>query len=196
MSKNLERRAFAFDLSVEERGDGKKMIRGHAAVFNKLSENLGGFREQIAPGAFDDVLNDDVRALINHDGNLILGRTVSGTLRINQDANGLSYELDPPDTQYARDLLVSLLRGDITQSSFAFTVDEEDWDEDGDGRVIRTIQKVKRLYDVSPVTYPAYPDATVGLRSMETWQSVRNKRLCNRASVSMLRRRLTLAQSL
>lgn len=172
MKNEIERRVFVMDaLRVEGRGEGDApCIRGHAAVFDKLSENLGGFREKIAPGAFDDVLQDDVRALVNHDPNLILGRTAAGTLRLAVDSTGLMYEVDPPDTQMARDLLVSMKRGDINQSSFAFVVEDDDWQEDDDGRLVRTIKKFRRLFDVSPVTYPAYPDATVGLRSLEAWR--------------------------
>lgn len=163
---DIERKFFTSKITVEKREDGTSMFRGHAAVFNSLSENLGGFREQIQEGAFDDVLQDDVRALFNHDPNMVLGRSKSGTLRISQDDKGLSYEVDIPDTSVGRDLTISMGRGDIDQSSFAFVVDEDDWQEDEEGRVIRTIVKVSRLYDVSPVTYPAYPDATVGLRGL------------------------------
>lgn len=184
----IERRAFALDVNIEERADSNPLILGHAAVFNRLSENLGGFREQIEAGAFSDVLNDDVRALFNHDHNLILGRTRSGTLRLSEDSEGLAYELDPPDTQLGRDLVVSLKRGDVNQSSFAFSVDEDNWEEDDDGVVIRTIIKVKRLYDVSPVTFPAYPDATVGLRSLNEWQKTRRKG----KSIDILKRKLAL----
>ena len=92
-----------------------------------------------------------------------------------QDEVGLLYEVDLPDTQAARDLVTSIKRGDVSQSSFAFTVEKDDWQEDDEGRVIRTIEKFKRLYDVSPVTYPAYPDASVGLRSLEAWQKNRTE---------------------
>lgn len=167
-----EKRAFTATLSIETRdGDtAGKLIRGHAAVFDTLSENLGGFREKIAPGAFDDVLDDDVRALFNHDPNHILGRSKAGTLILAVDAKGLTYEIDPPDTGTARDLLVSIERGDVNQSSFAFTVENDSWDEDEEGRWIRTVHKVRRLYDVSPVTYPAYPEAGAGLRSLDAWK--------------------------
>lgn len=150
-------------------------LRGYAAKFDVLSENLGGFREQIAPGAFADVLKDDVRALFNHDANQVLGRTTSGTLRIAQDSTGLYYEVDLPDTQAARDLMISIERGDVSQSSFAFRVapNGDSWDENEDGVIVRTITKFARLYDVSPVTYPAYPDATIGTRSMEAWKASR-----------------------
>lgn len=168
---DIERRNFAVSLEYEDREDQQgPIIRGHAAVFDTLSENLGGFREKIAPGAFDSVLADDVRALYNHDPNHVLGRSKSGTLRLSVDDRGLHYEIDPPDTQIARDLITSLRRGDVDQSSFGFSVDKDDWKEDDDGRVIRTIIKFRRLYDVSPVTYPAYPDATVGLRSLDAWR--------------------------
>lgn len=168
---NIERRAFNIDgLEVEQRDDGTQTIKGHAAVFDSLSENLGGFRERIEAGAFDNVLGDDVRALFNHEPDNILGRTTSGTLRINQDDTGLVYEIDPPDTQLGRDLVISMQRGDITQSSFGFVVDQDDWSEDDDGRVIRTIKSFKRLFDVSPVTYPAYPDTDVALRSWDDWK--------------------------
>lgn len=152
--------------------DSARTIRGYAAKFETLSENLGGFREKISPGAFDDVLGDDVRALINHDPNLIIGRTASKTARIGVDDVGLWYEVDLPDTSAARDLSESINRGDVSQSSFAFTVAAggQDWTEDDEGRVIRTISKMQRLYDVSPVTYPAYPDATVGVRALDQYR--------------------------
>ena len=150
--------------------DGENRISGYAAVFNQLSENLGGFREQIEPGAFDDVLNDDVRALYNHEPHLILGRTTAGTLQLDTDSTGLSYRIDPPDTRYAQDLLISIKRGDVTQSSFAFRIEDDSWDEDDDGRLVRTIKRFKRLYDISPVTYPAYPDTTVAARSIMDYQ--------------------------
>jgi len=145
--------------------DGEQRISGYAAVFNTLSENLGGFREQIAPGAFDPVMDNDVRALFNHEPHLILGRTTADTLQLSLDDTGLRYTIDPPDTQYARDLVKSIERRDVTQSSFAFRVQDDNWDEDDDGRLIRTIREFKRLYDISPVTYPAYPDTTVAARA-------------------------------
>ena len=168
-----EKRQFSGSIQVERRADSAPLIRGHAAVFDKLSENLGGFREIIAPGAFDDVLNDDFRALFNHSDSLILGRASAKTARISVDSAGLVYEIDPPDTQYARDLLVSLERGDVRESSFGFRVARggDLWDEDDDGVLIRTITKVARLYDVSPVTFPAYPDTDVAKRGAELYRS-------------------------
>lgn len=155
----------------QQRSDGSAdgatvvTLAGYAAKFNVLSEMMWDFQETIAPGAFDDVLQDDVRALFNHDPNLILGRTASGTLRLSLDTVGLSYEVDLPETQAAENVAAAVERGDVTQSSFAFVVAEADWAERDDGTWLRTITKLKRLYDVSPVTYPGYPDATVGMRS-------------------------------
>lgn len=181
MTKNIERRIFTTKAKIERRSDGPEgsadavYIAGHAAVFDMNSEDLGGFIERIAPGAFDEVLNNDVRCLFNHDPNLILGRTLSGTLSISTDQTGLSYECKLPDTQAARDLVVSMERGDVNQSSFAFEVTEDSWEEQADGTFLRTILKTKRLHDVSPVTYPAYPDATTGIsqRAMNKFKELK-----------------------
>jgi uncharacterized protein len=167
--KDIERRILCKEVRYDASGEAPK-IRGYAAVFNTLSEDLGGFREQLATGAFADALgNSDVRALINHDANLVLGRSTSGTLTMREDAVGLYTELTPPDTQAARDLVELMKRGDVTQMSFAFTVAKEDqaWTRDGSGPWLRTIKKVSRLYDVSVVTYPAYPATTAAVRFLE-----------------------------
>jgi len=163
----LEKRTFTFaELRVED-GD-KPKITGHAAVFNKLSENLGGFRERIAPGAFEKTIEkSDVRALINHDSNLVLGRNKSGTLRLEEDKRGLAIEIDPPDTSYARDLIESLKRGDIDQMSFGFVATKDSWEHVEGKESIRTLLEVE-LFDVSPVTYPAYPQTDVKVRSLFT----------------------------
>jgi uncharacterized protein len=149
-------------------------VRGYGAVFGVVSNSLSwGFVEVIEAGAFDDCLGDDVRCLVNHDSSQILGRTKSGTLRIGVDEKGLWYECDLGDTQAARDLAASLERGDIDQSSFQFTIAEggAEWtEEEVDGgykRYKRTIKKVKRLYDVAPVTFPAYEETEVYKRDME-----------------------------
>ena len=143
-------------------------IRGYAAVYNSDSEWMGGFYEQIETGAFDDVLNDDVRAYFNHDENLLLGRVSSGTLRIGTDKRGLFYEVDLPNTTYANDLVELMKRGDVNQSSFAFLIESDRWEQRG-GKTYRIIEKISRLLDVSPVAQPAYPDATSELkRDLET----------------------------
>jgi HK97 family phage prohead protease len=141
-------------------------IRGYAAVYGSDSEWMGGFYEQIERGAFDDVLDNDVRAYFNHDENLILGRVSSGTLRISTDKKGLYYEVDLPNTTYANDLMELMKRGDINQSSFAFLIDRDRWEE-RNGTTYRIIEKVSRLLDVSPVAQPAYPDATSELKQRD-----------------------------
>lgn len=149
---------------------GRK-VSGYAATFNTRSQNLGGeenqWMEVIKPGAFDDVLNDDVRALFNHDPSQILARSKNGkgTLKITVDSIGLRYEFEAPDTRCGNDLLESIRRGDVDQSSFGFIVAKggDSWRNDGRIR-IRTISKVSRLTDVSPVTYPAYTESTVSAR--------------------------------
>ena len=170
---NLNKEIRTFDVQdLELRMDGDKpTVVGYGAVFNSMSNDLGGFREFIAPNAFEGRLEDDVRFLINHDANLILARTTNGTLRLSVDEKGLRYEADMPNTSTARDLMELLKNGTISQSSFAFTVEEDSW-EVKDGMNIRTIDKVSQLYDVSSVTYPAYNSASssVALRSMKEWQ--------------------------
>lgn len=163
-----ERRSFEVsEVEFEERaGRTLPIIRGHAAVFHHLSQDLGGFREQVVPGAFaDSILADDVRALFNHDASMILGRNKAGTLKLSESARGLAIEIDPPDTQYARDLVTSMRRGDVSQMSFGFTVPPggQDWAKDSSGATIRTLKKV-RLFDVSPVTFPAYLGTDVAVR--------------------------------
>jgi uncharacterized protein len=189
---SIERRAFVVEgLEVEEREGKVAIMRGHAAVFNQLSEDLGGFREQIVPGAFVEAIErDDVRALVNHDSTLILGRNRAGTLKLKEDERGLLVEIDPPDTQYARDLLVSMKRGDITQMSFGFTVKPggQDWAKDEEGRTIRTLKKL-RLFDVSPVTYPAYPQTDIAARSFNEFQQT-----VSACAERQMRMRLALAE--
>lgn len=172
MTKDIERRIQCKEVRLDE-GAGAPVIRGYAAVFGQLSDDLGGFREQLSAGAFGDAIgNSDVRALINHDPNLVLGRNKSGTLTMREDSVGLQVEITPPDTQAARDLMELMKRGDVSQMSFAFTVGREDqaWTRDGAGPWIRTIKRVSRLYDVSVVTYPAYPQTSAAARALEELQ--------------------------
>lgn len=170
-----------YDIKLEKRTkDGKSnpVVVGHAAVFDSLSEDLGGFQERIHKNAFDDVLDNDVRAFFNHDPNHLLARTSSGTLKLSVDEKGLKYEFSVPDTTSGRDLLVSMERGDISQSSFAFTIQDDTWDQEN-GVDIRTINKVKRLYDVSPVSIPAYPgadDLAVAQRSLAINKETKQKK--------------------
>jgi HK97 family phage prohead protease len=175
----IEQRILCRDVQLEQRDGQPAKIRGYAAVFNQLSEDLGGFREQLTTGAFSDAIgNSDVRALINHDSNLVLGRNKSETLTMREDANGLYVEITPPDTQAARDLVELMKRGDVNQMSFAFTVSREDqtWTRDGTGPWIRTIKRVNRLYDVSVVTYPAYPQTSAAVRELQHLQDAASAR--------------------
>jgi len=179
-NKNEMEKRF-FGVKLEKRMDGEsteQVVVGHAAVFDQLSEDLGGFKERIHKNAFDDVLDNDVRAFFNHDPNHLLARVSSGTLKLSIDEKGLKYEFSVPDTSSGRDLLVSMERGDISQSSFAFTIQDDSWDKEN-GRDIRTINKVKRLYDVSPVSIPAYPganDLAVAQRSLAIYNEQKQRR--------------------
>lgn len=162
----IERRFAPTEFEVRQHATGGAVIQGHAAVFNRTSRNLGGFVEQIDPSAFDKTLADDpdVRALINHDPTHLLGRTRSGTLRLTKDTTGLAYEVDVPDRSDARDLMVSMERGDISQSSFAFFMVDDDWSTTERDFPLRTVTAASiHNGDVSPVTYPAYEDATSGV---------------------------------
>ena len=161
---------------------GPQKIGGYAAVFNMRSDLLGGsFIEEIAPGAFDGVMTQDVRALFNHNPNYLLGRTKSGTLKLSLDSRGLHYEIDLPDTQTVRDLVMTpLMRGDMTGSSFTMLVAEDEWRQEGDV-IVRTIRRISELRDVGPVAFPAYPDATAGQRSMDAWKQQRDEAKPGRA---------------
>lgn len=166
-----EHRTLPMELRVQDGEDGAATIVGHAAVFDTLSEDLGFFREKIDKGAFaDSIKEDDVRALFNHDPNVVLGRNKADTLRLKEDGDGLAIEIDPPDTQAANDVLTSIKRGDISQMSFGFQTLIDEWDESDQDNPIRTLKRVK-LFDVSPVTFAAYPatDVAVARRSFEGW---------------------------
>ena len=150
-------------IEVREAEGDDMVLEGYAAVFN-IETDLRHFREVIKPGAFDDVMTDDVRALINHDPNLILGRTENGTLELSTDERGLKYRVKLGNQSYAKDFYESVKRGDISQSSFAFTIEDQSWNEE---RTVRSVDKVRQLLDVSPVTYPAYAAATVQARDQQ-----------------------------
>jgi HK97 family phage prohead protease len=159
------------ELRIEKQDDGPIKLVGYAAVFNKLSEKLMFFREKIAPGAFAKSLKDgdDVRALFNHDPNQVLGRLTSGTLKLKENTKGLLTEIDLPDTQLGRDLETLVERGDISGMSFGFIKIVDEWHTKEGEDDLRILKEVK-LIDVSPVTYPAYPDTSVAVRSHELWK--------------------------
>jgi len=159
----MEKRSFKVtDLRAMDT-DTAPVISGYAAVFNSKSEDLGGFIEEIAPGAFGGGLNDDIRALWNHESRYVLGRTTNGTLSLVEDERGLRFEVRPPDTSYAHDLIELIRRGDVNQMSFGFQVIDDEWRTEG-GINYRTLKKV-RLFEVSPVTFPAYPETSAEARA-------------------------------
>ncbi len=164
----LETRLLPGNVEVRKGASGAPMIVGHAAVFHRLSEDLGGFREKVAPGAFERSLKGDVRALWNHNPSQVLGRTKNKTLRLREDSVGLAVEIDPPQTAAARDLLASIQRGDVDQMSFGFRTRKDRWETVG-GKEVRVLLDVD-LLDVSPVTFAAYPQTDVAVRSLQAWR--------------------------
>lgn len=170
-----ERRVISspFSLRTTRSASGKdvRVISGLAVVWAPArSSNLGGFVEEIDPRAFDASLKrkDDVTALWNHDPNYPLARTTSGTLRLSKTKRGLAYEFDAGDQTYTQDLIKSMERGDVHSSSFGFMCTEDSWSEDKNTGVIVRKVLAAELFDVSPVTFPAYPDATSGVRALRT----------------------------
>tara|TARA_R100001463_G_scaffold15386_4_gene40271 strand:- start:9144 stop:9719 length:576 start_codon:yes stop_codon:yes gene_type:complete len=167
MSKDLEIRQFECqELRAETTEAGDTIVRGYAAVFDQLSEDLGGFKEKINNRAFDKVLENDVVALLNHDNNIVFGRTTAGTLKLSVDERGLVSEITMPNTQAAKDTIELMNRGDISKMSFGFYVDKDKWEEDSTG-FVREVKEVKRLIDVSLVTRPAYPQTSAAVRSLD-----------------------------
>ena len=164
------------ELRVAGENNQRKIV-GYSAIFGTFSEVLGSYRsfkEKVQQGAFaETIITDDIRALFNHNPDHVLGRNTSGTLILTEDEKGLLVEITPPETDTARDLLVSIERGDVSQMSFGFTVEEDEWGEE-EGMAIRTLKKVK-LFDVSVVTYPAYVDTTVDIRSIDSYKSYQGK---------------------
>jgi len=150
------------DVDVETLDTRGRTVVGYASVYNTLSEDLGGYRETIAAGAFRDVLTSDVRALLNHDANEVLGRTKSGTLRLFDEQRGLRFELDLPDSPLGQNVRESVRRGDLDGASFRFVVGDEDWNDE-----LRTITRVEQLLDVTLATFAAYPAASVELRTRQ-----------------------------
>jgi len=171
-ASHLERRYLSASQSgtfeIRKSADGKqRTIYGFAAKFNVLSLDLGGFREKLDPHCFDKCLasSPDIRCLFNHDTNQPpLGRTSSGTLRLSTNRIGLAYECDAADNQMTRDIVVSIERGDISQSSFGFICHSDKFEQTSNGDIVRTVL-VADIFDVSPVNFGAYPDATSGVRA-------------------------------
>ena len=170
----IEKRIFGIEFR-QQNGSVNQKIIGMAACFNIRSATLRTidgqeFQEELALGAFKDALTqNDCRSLINHNPDKILGRSSAGTLLLQETENGLAFEIDPPDTSYARDLKISMARKDVKECSFAFSVAPggDSWTRDEKTKMpIRTIRQIGKLYDVSVVTYPAYDSTQCSLRSI------------------------------
>ena len=169
---NLEIRSFNIELRDEPES---RHIEGYGSVFNERSLDLGGFVEMIAPGAFDGVIErSDVKCYLDHNpekGILARSRNGKGSLSLVIDEKGLRYEFDAPHTNLGDEVVEGLKRGDYSQSSFAFTVDDEVWTKEADGSYLRTITKIGGLYDVSIVANPAYEGTSVALRSLDAFKA-------------------------
>jgi HK97 family phage prohead protease len=177
MADNTERKEIrtlkVSELRADKSGDSDApKLKGYAATFDDETEIFdfwyGEYNEVIRKGAFERAIEEkqDVRALLNHDANYVFGRTTSGTLNLKEDDHGLAVEIDPPDAQWAEDIMVSVERGDIDQMSFGFYIKEEVIHKNDEGEItLREVLDVD-LFDVSVVTYPAYPTTEVGLRSL------------------------------
>ena len=198
----MERRNFLNNeiRMYKDEDSDKEYIEGHAAVFGVESRDLGGFVEIIEQGAFDDVMEDDVRALFNHDFNFVLARTKSKTLKIKQTKKGLKYRFEVPNTTFGKDLQELVRRGDIDESSFGFTIKDkgDEWSRDSEGKVIRTIKRggIGALFDISPVTIAAYPSTDVATRSYTDFlnaekESQQEKR---KENIDYYKNRLTIKQ--
>lgn len=171
------------DFRVEKReGTDLPVLVGHAAVFNTKID-FGWFTEEIAPGAFTDTLarKDDVRALFNHDPNQLLGRTKSGTLELEEDDKGLFSRISPPDTQLGRDIVTLIGRGDISQMSFGFWIDKEEITQEK-GKPWHSVITRVTLFDVSPVTYPAYETTDIDIERCVRSRSERLRAAINDAA--------------
>jgi HK97 family phage prohead protease len=181
----LERRSLLVEdvpdaeLVVETRSNGREAIRGLAVPYNRLSVDLGGFRERILPGAFDKILNRqrgkrEIVSYFNHDPNWLLGRESAGTLEITSDERGIFYIVEPPDTSAGRDVLALVRSRNLRGSSFAFTVSQrggERFTTDENGKAIREVVEASGLYEMGPVVTPAYSSTSVAvaMRSYEAW---------------------------
>lgn len=168
-------RSMATQFRVEE-SEGKKYIEGYFATFGGVYELWPGATESVDPQAFDETLDDDIRALIDHETRLVLGRNKAGTLGLRVDTHGLwgKIEINEDDSD-ATNLYARVQRGDVSQCSFGFEILSEETDMRPDGSVHWTIKKVK-LFEVSCVTFPAYKDTNISARKDE-YDRIRKRRL-------------------
>lgn len=164
----MEHRYLQMD-NMQVREDGEDLyLEGYFAVFNSTYELWPGATESIAPGAFDDSVSDDVRALYNHNTDIVLGRTSAGTMEIRQDAHGLwgRIRINRNDSD-AMNAYARIQRGDITGCSFGFEIESEETDYRDDGTIHWTITRISPLYEISPCTFPAYQETVVSARKKD-----------------------------
>lgn len=175
MKKEIRNITSAPELRKSDSGEESRRIEGYALVFGERSVDLGGFTEIISSGALDGVLErSDILALLNHNterGVLARYRNGGGSLELTIDEKGLRYSFDAPNTMLGDEVLEGVRRGDISGSSFAFSVDEDEWGESEDGEIVRTIKRFSRLYDVSPVYHPAYEQTSVDTRGLDEYKA-------------------------
>jgi uncharacterized protein len=166
----MERRALPDRVTLDTDTEGNSYLEGYAIVFNEESRDLGGFTEVVSPEAVRNADFSDTVAVFNHDTNQLLGRVTSGTLTLSTDERGVKYRVSIPNTTLGNDVKELTRRGDLSGSSFAFSLAKggDKWEERGD-KVLRTITSFGKIFDVSPVTHPAYPTTDVGLRSLTSY---------------------------
>ena len=173
---NRQRRCLPVDFQTRE-ADGELYIEGYFAVFNSEYEFWPGATEIILPGAFDESVSGDVRALVNHNADLVLGRTKSGTLELKQDSRGLWGRICiNQEDRSAMDLYARVKRGDVSQCSFGFVIESERFVDLGRGKCRWEVEKINPLYEVSPCTFPAYEETGVSARKAD-YEAIRHRRL-------------------
>lgn len=192
---NRQTRMICTEFKTREDGDSNPTIEGYFAVFNSNYDIAPGMSESIAPGAFSEALGGDVRALVNHDTTLVLGRNKAGTLELREDSHGLwgQVRINPNDSA-AMDLYERVKRGDVDGCSIGFDIAEEKTDFLDGGDVHFTIEKVLPLYEVSACTFPAYQETNVSARTAQVeeirkreadaWKTKMKERLSHAESIS------------
>lgn len=169
--------------------DKPNTIEGHGALYNVVSVPELGFDERIMPGAFDNADVSDVRMLWNHNGDYILARTKSGTLQVAADSQGLFYRGEVAETSWGKDALISVSRGDVDQSSFAFgqlSKGDDEWGIDERGNVFRNINRFRKITDVSPTAFPAYPQTKIDARALSEIRSMLQKPKTDAAKIDLM----------
>lgn len=188
-----ETRTVTFEMRAATDESKQKVISGYALEFNTLSDDLGGFRETLSPNCLQNTDLSDVRCLFNHDPNMILGRT-GKNLELTVDQKGLHFTCTLPNRGYADDLYQNIQDGLINQCSFGFVVAEDGaaWSEDGNGDYIRTVTNIAEIFDVSPVSIPAYRQTSVeaAQRSLNTYKEHQTEERNNAIKLAKIKLKL------